>query len=1144
MARAIGSVVGATVGFFIGGPIGAIAGAGLGYAGGAVVEQALNPGYDIPDVASRDSQSAAGILLNKEGTDNYIPVVYGLRTIGGTRVHITTDSGNNQFLFVKTVLCEGPIASVQHIMLDDTMVWAGGSLWSSKFSPYTAKNTSNQDITITPLVVEGALGSDTQAAVSSAVWGPGWGSNYTLSGLAYIATRYQNFPANNQDDANKNPFSNGIPNLTAAIYGRKVIDLTLLKFYTNESRTTIDATGAYYQSTNGRSGYDPNGLIPRESVPAGSTTLDITLVASRNPVLCLFDYLTNERFGKGLKPHQIDLWSFKQEAIRWYRNSAGQIVSADRQHNCDAVIDTSRTVFENVENFLFNMNATLPFVNGRFTLRVEDNRNLNGRMGGTYTSVMTVNENNIIGSINIESESTQSKYNRVVVSYPGGEFNEMVELYFPTPGSALEAQYLAEDNGRVNELRLSYEHITSFSIAGYKAEFALNKSRFRGKAINFTGDASLNQLTVGDIFEFSYSNLGISAPFRVKSIQFNPDYTFNVLAEEHNETLYSVPVAAAVPREISRTYSTNAQPIYIKNSDPQVVYVGDYHEATQAKTMTSVLAELPTNWETYVTDNFNVATTSFTAAQIEAGLDDGTITRWMPADILIPSTELNVAPEIIDTEYIINTDSADNSADVIINLKRNTNANIIETKLLVFDYQQQLYKAIFVPEADTAAARGQITIKNYPLGVPFNYIVQYKSVDNKISSQPQTLDISSFYQSNNIQAEFLDTPLYSLNNGTQWNSLAMDSSTLQWSETGTWITGIPEATTHQTITYTTPSIDLGERISAWPNTTVLYTDLSNGTANNLKITYLVSQDNITFYEVPYNLIPLENPTYFYAITPTTDPITGLNFEVITALSGPPRYYKTKITLQKGEFYGVLTKWNTNTITKSLSNQNMYSILWVENETTYPNCQSARLYKRPTGSTRTAYAISPPSGMDPYVQDYVAVGGTPDLSAISLFTGNTVASIIPNNNFKFGVITSIVGKTALQNSGDTTPQVTIPAVGFSLQYPVGIGNIYLTYDTTPNGKFYHGILPYTPYDEDTNTGQAIYSFQAPYAIRDSDGHQIRLQMSSTDQNIIFTDITGGGNVVYTGPLKMNWTFTGYPLLAFDEEQGTVKPTEDV
>ena len=1160
MAKPLGTIVGATVGFFIGGPIGAIAGAGLGYAGGAVVEQILNPGYDIPNLALQDSQSSAGLLLNKQGTDNHIPVIYGLRWIGGTRVHITADSANNQYLYVKTVMCEGPIGGYFDENLDDTPFSApplsptpGGTLYGpvgSKFAFYTAKNKAGADVTVTPAIVAKVLGyPTTNPQLNPIVMGPGWTLDHKLEELAYAAWRFQLFSANNADDAAKNPFTKGIPTYTAQINGKVIRRIELCPFFTNDARTSLDANATYYQSTNGRSGYDPAFFTQDRYVINGVNTT--TFTANRNPVSCLFDYLTNTRYGKGLPLSQIDLYSFKREADRWYRDSTGAILPSALQQHCDAVIDTSRTVFENVQNFLFNMNASLPYINGRFTLVVEDNRNTDGRSGGTATSVMTVNENNIIGTITIETESVNSKFNRVVVGYPGGEKNELVEVFYPAPGSAEEAQYLAEDNGRVNELRLSYEHITSATIALQKARFACLKSRFRGKVINFIGDASLHQVTPGDIITFVYGPFGINAQFRVRTTQFNPDYTFSLAIEEHNETLYGPPVAVTPPRDVFRNTTITSQPIYIRNSDPQVVYVGDYTQATESVPMTTLLGELNTNWQEYVTDNFDVATNSFTATEIEQGIQDGTITRWQNADIYIPTSELGVKPEIISSEYIINADNTSGNADILIRLKTNDNVNITDTRLMIYDYQQRAYKPVFIPESTTSAARGLITLKNYPLGIPIKYIVQYKSSNNTINSDVSTINLAPYYETNNIQAEFLDTPLYSLDNGTQWNSTAIDSSTLQWSETGTWITGVPEATTHETIVYITDEVDFGQPINAYPDTTVLF-DTNSTTPGNLTITYLVSEDNVTYYEVPFNLLPTVDPTVYYLTDPPYSGFLDRNFDAVT-FSGPPRYYKTKVTLQQGEFYGVITKWRTDTITKTLSNQNMYSVLWIEDEDLFPDCDYARLSKRPTGSTQSEYALDPPGGVGGEVQDFVAVGGTPDLSAVSLFTGNLVATVIPDNNFKFSHITAMTGKTALQTGGDITPEITIASSAFKLEYAVGGGNIFLTFDETANGKYYLGILPYmpiSPYEEGEEpagfiTGdQATYSFQRPWAIKDDDGHRIELQISATDQEIIFVDLDDSDTTIHTGPLKMNWTFTGYPLLAFDEEQGTVKPVEDV
>ena len=52
-----------------------------------------------------------GILLNHQSNDMSIPVVYGTRKIGGTRVFVETSGTDNEFLYIALVLCEGEIDS-------------------------------------------------------------------------------------------------------------------------------------------------------------------------------------------------------------------------------------------------------------------------------------------------------------------------------------------------------------------------------------------------------------------------------------------------------------------------------------------------------------------------------------------------------------------------------------------------------------------------------------------------------------------------------------------------------------------------------------------------------------------------------------------------------------------------------------------------------------------------------------------------------------------------------------------------------------------------------------------------------------------------------------------------------------------------
>ena len=53
-----------------------------------------------------------GILLNKQSNDASIPVIYGERLVGGTRVFVETSGTDNQYLYIALVLCEGEIEDI------------------------------------------------------------------------------------------------------------------------------------------------------------------------------------------------------------------------------------------------------------------------------------------------------------------------------------------------------------------------------------------------------------------------------------------------------------------------------------------------------------------------------------------------------------------------------------------------------------------------------------------------------------------------------------------------------------------------------------------------------------------------------------------------------------------------------------------------------------------------------------------------------------------------------------------------------------------------------------------------------------------------------------------------------------------------
>ena len=68
---------------------------------------------DNPDFGDTEFDNfEKGILLNKQSNDATIPIVYGERLVGGTRVFIETSGTDNTHLYVCLVLCEGEINGI------------------------------------------------------------------------------------------------------------------------------------------------------------------------------------------------------------------------------------------------------------------------------------------------------------------------------------------------------------------------------------------------------------------------------------------------------------------------------------------------------------------------------------------------------------------------------------------------------------------------------------------------------------------------------------------------------------------------------------------------------------------------------------------------------------------------------------------------------------------------------------------------------------------------------------------------------------------------------------------------------------------------------------------------------------------------
>ena len=267
---------------------------------------------DVPDPSNFNQEEQKGILLNKQSNDANIPVVYGTRLLGGTRVFLETSGTDNQYLYGALVLCEGEINDITEIRVDDSAVTFSASIANG------TTITSNDSRFGTTIQVQPFFGADDQVASSLLTTLSNWGSNHRLRGVAYLAFRI----------TWDNDKYTGIPKIQAKVQGRKI--------------STFDGSD---NETTGQ--------------------------FSSNPAFILIDYLRNSTFGKGVALSSIDIPSFFtasqvcDSTVTYHGSTTGKLIE------CNAVLDSKAKVIDNVKKLLLGMRGLLSYQQGKYRLVVE-----------------------------------------------------------------------------------------------------------------------------------------------------------------------------------------------------------------------------------------------------------------------------------------------------------------------------------------------------------------------------------------------------------------------------------------------------------------------------------------------------------------------------------------------------------------------------------------------------------------------------------------------------------------------------------------------------------------------------------------------------------------------------------------------------
>ena len=498
---------------------------------------------DFDDGFNDPTSRTDGILVNKQSSSSGLPLIYGMRKVGGIMAFVQTDS-TNEFLYVALAMCEGKIHACKKIFFDDVEVTdfntsdSSGATSPSSFTDQTVyygkfADVQNDDGTTTNqshVQMQFFDGDDSQVASSILSTLSDWTSNHRLRGVSYLALKLR---------FNPDVFSR-VPRINALIQGRKI--------------STFD-----------------------------SSSSETTDQYSTNPAFVMLDYLTNTRFGKGVPIANIDIPSFytASQVAQTDITPTGSAVTNPQDNSSgntinlldmNIALDTRNKVLNNIRELVLSCRGLLSYAGGKYKLTIES----------TGSSVLTLDESDIIGGINIQSESKTDKYNKVLIDFPDIDlgFKNNTASFPPNDDSGLasadqHATMKTADGGELLEGRFTLQGLTSFHQAQEHAEVILRRSR-NGLRVSLKASGEAMNLIVGDIVSITHATPSFSAKvFRVIGVTLNKDQTVNLNLVEHQDSFYTFATqssVATIPDTTLPNPLTISAPASVTLSDELVEY--------------------------------------------------------------------------------------------------------------------------------------------------------------------------------------------------------------------------------------------------------------------------------------------------------------------------------------------------------------------------------------------------------------------------------------------------------------------------------------------------------------------------------------------------------------------------------------------
>lgn len=256
-----------------------------------------------------------------------------------------------------------------------------------------------------------------------------------------------------------------------------------------------------------------------------------TTAFSRNPALCILDYLRNSDFGIGCDDDEIDFASFIAAANICDESVTLASGGSEPRYRLDGVFTTDSEPASVIEAMLATMCGEIVYSSGKFYL-----------YAGAYyepdPSVATFSEGDIVGPIDFQSAAALSEVCNVVK----GTYTSATDLYMPKDYPTVRDESAIADDG--GEISRSYPlaWVQSPAQAQRVAKIEMKKSRLGGM-LSMSTNLKGAQVRAGDTIKVSNTRFGwTDKTFRVVEWKFGIDergaMSVDMLCREHDASIY------------------------------------------------------------------------------------------------------------------------------------------------------------------------------------------------------------------------------------------------------------------------------------------------------------------------------------------------------------------------------------------------------------------------------------------------------------------------------------------------------------------------------------------------------------------------------------------------------------------------------